>query len=105
VPGRFIVEVKFRLNPDKKIEFAQSSEELICFEGPGHVNTKVLEPPSRAGLVTWTSEWSDRDKLNAYLVGDRFKVLMGALRTLGTRISLQVVEVPADNPPLSIINR
>jgi quinol monooxygenase YgiN len=101
MPGRFIVEVKFRLNPDKKMEFEQSSEDLVCFEGPGHVNTKVVEPPSHAGLVIWTSEWSDRDKLNAYLEGDRFKVLMGGLRALGTRISLQVVEVAVDNPPLS----
>jgi quinol monooxygenase YgiN len=104
VPGRFIVEVKFRLNPDKKMEFEQSTEDLICFEGPGHVNTRVLEPPGQAGLVTWTSEWSDRDKLNAYLDGNRFKVLMGGLRALGTRVSLQVVELAVDNPPLSTNN-
>jgi hypothetical protein len=96
--GRFVIEIRFRLNPDKRIEFDQSSEDLICCEGPGHLQTKVTERPGNAGLVVWTSEWSDRDKLNAYLDGDRFKVLMGGLRTLGTRISLQVGELMGDQP-------
>ena len=96
--GRFVIEIRFRLNPDKRIEFDQSSEDLICCEGPGHIQTKVSEVPGHTGLVVWTSEWSDRDKLNAYLDGDRFKVLMGGLRALGTRISLQVGELTGDKP-------
>jgi quinol monooxygenase YgiN len=97
--GRYVIEITFRLNPDKRLEFEQSSEDLICCEGPGHVKTKVLEPTGHARLVVWTSEWSDRDKLNAYLDGERFKVLMGGLRTLGTRISLQVGEFQAEDSP------
>jgi len=93
----FVIEITFRLNPDKRLEFEQSSEGLICCEGPGHVRTRVLEHSGHSGLVVWTSEWSDRDKLNAYLDGERFKVLMGGLRTLGTRISLQVGESPVDD--------
>jgi hypothetical protein len=92
---RFVIEITFRLNPDKKLEFEQSSEDLICCEGPGHIKTKVLEGSGHTGMVVWTSEWSDRDKLNAYLDGERFKVLMGGIRTLGTRVSLQVGEFPA----------
>lgn len=99
MPGRFAIEVRFRLNPDKRMEFDQSSEDLICCEGPGHIKTKVFEPAGHSGVVVWTSEWSDRDKLNTYLDGERFKVLMGGLRALGTRISLQVGELAGDNPP------
>jgi hypothetical protein len=91
----FVIEITFRLNPDKKLEFEQSSEDLIRCEGPGHIRTKVLEQSGHPGLVIWRSEWSDRNRLNAYLDGERFKVLMGGLRTLGTRISLQVGEFPA----------
>ncbi len=96
--GRFVIEVRFRLNPEKRLEFDQSSEDLICCEGPGHLQTKVSEVSGRTGLVVWTSEWSDRDQLNAYLEGNRFKTLMGGLRALGTRISLQVGELKTDNP-------
>jgi hypothetical protein len=42
-----------------------------------HNSGKVLEPSGHAGLVVWRPEWSDRDKLNAYLDGERFKVLDG----------------------------
>jgi hypothetical protein len=95
----FVIEITFRLNPDKKLEFAQSSEDLIRCEGPGHIRTKVLEQSGHPGLVIWRSEWSDRDRLNAYLDGERFKVLMGGIRTLGTRVSLQVGEYPAEVQP------
>jgi len=88
MPERFVFEVELRLNPDKKMEFQQSSEDLVRFEGPGHLQTKVVEAPGPEGLVIWTSQWSDRDKLNAYQESDRFKVLMGGLRALGARISL-----------------
>ena len=101
MPRRFIIEIRFRLNPDKRLEFEQSSEDLICCEGPGHVKTKVLESSGHTGLVVWTSEWSDRERLNAYLDGDRFKVLMGGLRAVGERISLQVGESPAEDRPLA----
>jgi quinol monooxygenase YgiN len=94
---RFVIEITFRLNPDKRLEFEQLSESLICSQGQGHVRTKVLEKSSHTGTVVWTSEWSDRDKLNTYMDGERFKVLMGGLRTLGTRISLQVGESPVED--------
>lgn len=100
MPQRFVIEIRFRLNPEKKLEFAQSSEDLICCEGPGHIKTNVFEQSGHSGLVIWKSEWSDRDKLNAYLDGERFKVLMGGIRTLGTRVSLQVGEFPAEYSPV-----
>ncbi len=96
MPNRFTIEIRFRLNRDKRVEFAQSSESLICCEGDGHIRTTVFEEPGPPGLMVWCSVWSDREKLNAYLDGARFKVLMGGIRTLGTRVSLQVGESPEE---------
>ncbi len=92
VPKEFTVEIRFRLNLEKRIEFLQSSESLICCEGDGHIRTTVFEDPDQPGLMVWCSVWSDRDKLNAYLEAARFKVLMGGIRALGTRVRLQVGE-------------
>lgn len=94
MPKWFAIEIRFRLNPDKRIEFDQSSESLICCEGEGHVRTTVFEEPDQPELMVWCSEWSDMDKLNAYLEGTRFKVLMGGIRALGTRVRLRVGESP-----------
>jgi quinol monooxygenase YgiN len=94
VPNRFTIEIRFRLNLEKRIEFLQSSESLICCEGDGHIRTTVFEEPDQPGLMVWRSVWSDRDKLNAYLDGARFKVLMGGIRALGTRVRLEVGELP-----------
>lgn len=92
VPKEFTVEIRFRLNLEKRIEFLQSSESLICCEGDGHIRTAVFEDPDQPSLMVWCSVWSDRDKLNAYLEAARFKVLMGGIRALGTRVRLQVGE-------------
>lgn len=86
------IEIEFTLKPGKRREFSRSFEDLHGHEGEGHIRTTVYEDREEPGHMIWIADWVDRLALERYMRGDKFGVLIGGLRVLGTLTSCRLVD-------------
>lgn len=86
------LELEFMLKPGKRREFRRSFEGVELEMAEGHVRTTIYEDIEEPGHMFWVAEWVSRAHAERYLAGDRFGVLLGGLRVVGTLNSFRLVE-------------
>ena len=78
------LEIEFVLKPGKRREYTRFTEELRGSEGAGHLRSAAYEDLEHPGHILRISEWESLRALECYLRGDRFRVMVGGIRVLGT---------------------
>lgn len=90
--GISLLEIEFVLKPGKRREFIRSFQGLQGHEGEGHVRSTIFEDSEEPGHLIWIGEWTSRITLDAYMRGDRFGVLLGGIRVLGSVTDCRVID-------------
>ena len=88
-----LLEIGFQLLNGKRREFSQAIEMLTARNSRRGRTTVVYEDRDDPYHVLWVEEWSEREMLERHLETDRFKTLMGALRTLAVVQDVRIVDL------------
>ena len=89
----YLLEIDCRLRPEKRREFTLSSISLMQNRHHGHLKTTVYQDQVDPDHILWLEEWNDRQSVDDYVASERFEVLQGALRTLGSVTACRLVEL------------
>lgn len=93
-----LLELEFTLKPGKRIEFGRCQQELRASQGHGHIRNSLYENVECLGNLLLVSEWRTRADAEKYLKGGRFRLLVGAIRVLGTLSDCRLVQDTAEQP-------
>jgi quinol monooxygenase YgiN len=78
------LELRIRINPDKRTEFLQMREMLQRKSRPeGCVDQKIYEEIDGSNRFLWSERWSEKSPLDEYMKSDDFRMLLGAVAVLG----------------------
>ena len=93
----FLLEIDFRLNPLKQVEFNHHLNGLrrysACDLGPA-----VYENIDSPGNLLFVFGWTKRTVLDAYLDSDTFRVLVGGMETLGVVSDYRILDLSSEAP-------
>ena len=91
--SRYLLEIDFLVKREKRQELTQSLESLRAVRPPGQERAAVYEETSGPDRYIWVEEWTDERMLDAYLVSNGFRAVLGGLRTLGSVNDYRIVEM------------
>ena len=79
------LRIEAKINESKQSEFEQSVYYIIQSKLQKYAakNRRLFRDMDQKGVVKYTEEWDDMDKLKVYLQTDDFKCLIGAMNVLG----------------------
>ena len=88
------LELRIRINPDKRTEFLQMREMLQRKSRPeGCVEQKIYEEVDGSNSFLWSERWKARSPLEEYMKSDDFRMLLGAVAVLGELEDQRTVEI------------
>jgi quinol monooxygenase YgiN len=88
------LELRIRINPDKRTEFLQMREMLQRKSRPkGCVEQKIYEEVDGSNRFLWSERWREKSPLDEYMKSDDFRMLLGAVAVLGQLEDQQTVEI------------
>jgi len=91
-----LLEIEFRLSPQKRREFVQSLELFLATGDSVTSRIRLLEDRAEPDHLLWISEWLDVKELEDYTQVDQFRALMGGLRLLSTILDCRIVTLEAN---------
>jgi len=88
------LELRIRINPDKRTEFLQMREMLQRKSRPeGCVEQKIYEEVDGSNSFLWSERWREKSPLDEYMKSDDFRMLLGAVAVLGELEDQRTVEI------------
>jgi len=90
----FGIEIRVEVRPDKTEEFLQAVETLRSTSGEdeGLVSQTIYQESGQTNRFIWIERWADRHPLESRLRSEPFRVLLGAVRVLGMRNDMELIE-------------
>ena len=100
------LEILIRVMNDKRYEFLHTFQ---LFSRPDRrvrdcLGHKLFEEVKETNRFLWHEDWSDFKKLQAHLLTDGFRELLGAIEVLGNMDGMRIVEIK-DEPDPKIFTR
>jgi len=88
------LELRIRIEPDKRTEFLQMREMLKGRVRPeGCIDQKIYEEVDGSNRFLWLERWKERAPLDDYMKSEDFRMLLGAVEVLGELEGKQTVEI------------
>jgi len=88
------LELRIRIEPDKRTEFLQMREMLQGRVRPEDcVYQKIYEEVDGSNRFLWMERWKERASLDDYMESEDFRMLLGAVEVLGELEGKQTMEI------------
>ena len=88
------LELRIRVEPDKRTEFLQMREMLKGKVRPeGCVDQKIYEEVDGSNSFLWLERWKEKASLDHYMKSEDFRMILGAVEVLGELENQQTVEI------------
>jgi len=88
------LELRIRVEPDKRTEFLQMREMLKGKARPeGCVDQKIYEEVDGSNSFLWLERWKEKACLDQYMESEDFRMILGAVEVLGELEDQQTVEI------------
>jgi len=86
-----LLEIEFRLSPQKRREFVQSLEFFLASGDSDPKRIRLLQDRTEPDHLLLTSNWLDLKELEDFTQVKQFRALMGGLRILSTILDCRIV--------------